>query len=367
MDSSALPNPPEAPAQRPNENRTSTTSPPRQVPVRKSFSSLADVLVATVDPSASGAGADLESSLAVATQNGQPEQGNAKTEPRQQELTGLGFSVRPYDGDAFNEFKGGNLQPTVGTPRRESSAPPRPVQRNNGKPPQLKSVKPEAQSAVAVPPPAAALPKRRDVAPPRHIKPASFVALPPLRSRRGCLGISNRWTFAGSAYEDKLRALGMTKAGTAGLRWGERVIEYPGENGPAHLYSSRSPPRKVGSPDVVDGHHPMAFPSYPHSMKQVLMLAPNSWDNAEPRTPHAPTFLQVPRATQPTDAFPTRYGTNTEWPHDSFVTVQAEPSSHYYMGEKERLQKAGWIDTERGRKRGVAKVPGAHLEVVPTY
>ncbi|KAJ3178213.1 hypothetical protein HDU87_003765 [Geranomyces variabilis] len=367
MDTSALPSPPATSAQYQSEIRTSTTSPPRQAVVRKSFSSLADMLVATVDAAGSAAGADNETNLTAATEHGQPKQGDAKTEPRQQELTGLGFSVRPYDGDAFSDFKGGNLQTTVGTPRRESSAVTRPVKRNKDKPLPLKAVRSEATSAAAAPPTAALLSKRRDVAPPRHIKPAAFVALPPLRSRRGCLGISNRWTFAGSAYEDKLRALGMTKAGTAGLQWGERVIEYPGENGPAHLYTSRCPPREVGSPDVVDGHHPMAYPSYPHSMKQVLSLEPNSWDNTEPPRPHAPAFLQVPRATQPTDAFPTRYGTNTEWPHNSFVTVQAEPSSHYYMGEKERLRKAGWIDTERGRKRGVAKVPGAHLEVVPTY
>ncbi|KAJ3148787.1 hypothetical protein HDU86_007342 [Geranomyces michiganensis] len=314
---------------RKDEIANSMTSTQRQPPVRKSFSSLADVLVATAG-------------------GHEAERNDKETESRQQELTGLGFSVRPYDGDAFNEFKGGNIQQNAGTPRRETSAPPRPAA-----PRAAEAIKPGAKSTKgpAVSPRAAPVPKRSDVKPPRHIKPAPFVALPPLRSRRGCLGISNRRTFAESAYEDKLRALGMTKAGTAGLKWGDRVIEYPGENGPAHLHSSRSSsPKVVGSPDVVDGRHQLIFPNYPHSMNQVLMLEPNSWANT--KEPHAPTFLQVPRATQPTDAFPTRYGTNTEWTHNSFVTVQAEPSSQYYMGEK---VKPNWMHKEGAFRSLVCK------------
>ncbi|KAI8917158.1 hypothetical protein DFJ77DRAFT_509705 [Powellomyces hirtus] len=369
---------------RTQSRRTSQTSAP----------SLADVMVATVDNvvhlqhgtsqnsllEREGAQkTSLASSLPQGAERDERQSHPDSTGAGSQEEAGLGFSVQQYGGDAFNEFRGAG-KVRAGTPRK------RPLLAGGGRKqdepvPAIEHQNPGAAISVdrkagataptqqTQKPPAP--PATKSAAPPHlprpNIKVAPSIPLPPLRTRRGCIGISNRHLL-GSRYEDKLTAYGLTKAGTAGLKWADRVIVYPGENGRPDVAEGKNRGGKVElTASIVTGLEPPAYPSYPHSFREILMLQPESQNTRRPLRPHAPTFLHENFCPDPINKYLTRYGCNTEWHHDSFATVQPEPTSHYYMPEKERLQKAGWVDTERGRKRGVANVPGRRLEVETTF
>ncbi|KAJ3007100.1 hypothetical protein HKX48_009314 [Thoreauomyces humboldtii] len=283
--------------------------------------------VVSIDPNAKGSFSTTSSDPEAARKKQLPA---ATTRP-----SALGISVRAYAGDAFDGFEAADapIRLVPGTKRLEGT--------------QTK--------------PASVLPNLGKITTRSVLAP---LPLPALRRRRGCVGASNRATCLANAYEDRMRAFGLTKAGTAGMDPGERINAFPGEHGPVEVWN-KAEGRKV-KPDEVDGRHRPERPGFPHSMGQVLSLSPGSWDNTRPPAPYAPTYL-LASMTPDRDRTVSRFGSNTEWKHSSFVTVQAPPESHYFMPEKERLKKVAYADFEQGRKRGVAAVPGRRLEVEPTY
>ncbi|KAI9100607.1 hypothetical protein DFS34DRAFT_494201 [Phlyctochytrium arcticum] len=166
--------------------------------------------------------------------------------------TALRFIVRPYDSQTFKGFEveGGGNVPNKTASRPATGTKQRGVGVGAVAPGKKRGIASKSEMALTK---GAVETKAEGKYPPRHhhhslhhlplsptptlpsrfhcrTHPAPYphpIALPPLRTRTGLLGISNRNT-PHSAYEDRLRAWGLTRAGCSS---DERVLCVPGENG----------------------------------------------------------------------------------------------------------------------------------------
>ncbi|KAI8821481.1 uncharacterized protein EV422DRAFT_567217 [Fimicolochytrium jonesii] len=323
----------------------------------------------------------------------------------------LHFSVRPYAGAAFGNISGPDSGQT-GTPRRGRSRPTSGVggqtgdERGHGAKPQKVEGKREATGAgevndaavkrdsgnkggiarpLPVPKPkpfthahGPSPPSKPRITTsnvfgrlpppsiPRHcIRPAPNIPLPPLRTRKGCVGVCNLRRMGRSVNDDRMRAFGLTKAGTTAWESGRRVIVYPVENGQAR-YTHAEAVRHDPQPERVKPPVPPIHSEYAHSFAQVLQLDRTAWRNTQHPARNPPAFLQLNYAPGPPVPRPTRFGCNTEWGHDSFVTVQAAPQSTYFMPEKERLERTKFLEHGHQRTQALRRVPGIRLETETT-
>lgn len=119
-------------------------------------------------------------------------------EPGKGSRTALKFSVRPYDVQVFKNIQGNGESWRRSRPGTTSWR--RPITQN-------------------------AAPAMRAASEKPVIKAAPPISLPPLRTRRGVQGISNKTNSVRSGYEERMKAFGLTRAGTEALD--RRVIVLP--------------------------------------------------------------------------------------------------------------------------------------------
>ncbi|TPX69403.1 hypothetical protein SpCBS45565_g02394 [Spizellomyces sp. 'palustris'] len=255
---------------------------------------------------------------------------------RTRPATALRFSLRPYASDAFNGFQAKDVPPLKNGSRpgtgaalrggRKSKIQENPTTTSRTS---LSSKAPKFQVPHPTPTPIA-------------------IPLPPLRVRKGNLGLSNRNTSAIGRYEDRLKALGLTRAGTEALGWGNRVLALPGEGGRGTeriggLDEAVSSATLLASPPQTPRPHPRAHTSFPHSMAEVLHLLPR-----HPRTT-APAFLSLPTST-PSNEPRTRHGSNTSYKQDTSVGVRPVAGTHFWASESERFDRTPFWKLEKQRR-----------------
>ncbi|KAI9016935.1 hypothetical protein BC832DRAFT_343 [Gaertneriomyces semiglobifer] len=190
------------------------------------------------------------------------------------------------------------------------------------------------------------------------------------RIRKGTVGLSNRGHYfnrGGLDYHSQretMRAMGLTALGTEDISSGTRVLRLPaGSEQPLRRRREKEPSHgpwrnPVLSPIVAPAQ--AIDPSVPRSIKEVLMDGRQSWEryarNAPAVRTHPPAFLELPSAdAEDVYRVVTRHSANTGWWQDTRNVVQAEPGSHFFQADQDRLTRAThnnkYIDVEQETKR----------------